>query len=334
MNYPHNMRMSLRHFLPALVVSAVAIAALTVVAGPAAATTSGPLTSDRLPSGVTLKVSAPVITSAPPANGTVGVAQPTLTVTASGDPAPEFRITDGVLPPGLSFDERTHDLFGTPTTAGSFTFTVSAANIAGTDRRTYTMVITPSSASFPRITSPAPGGGTVGLRYPAHTVTATGTPQPEFSISSGALPPGLFFDERLHELYGVPTTAGTYGFTITADNRVAKDSKEYTVVIAPRVGPTPTPIPTPTVAPTPTPAASPTATPTSAPSAAPTPGPDASAVPAPAGGPGSAATGDTGRLASTGTGATGSLTLLGAGGSLVALGVVAGVSTASRRRRA
>jgi hypothetical protein len=286
--------------------------------------------------------SAPMITSAPPGNGAVGVAQPSLTLTASGEPAPEFRITDGALPPGLSFDERTHELYGTPTKAGTYTFTVSAANIAGADRRTYTMVIAPSPASVPHITSPAPGGGTVGVRYPSLTVTASGTPQSEFSVSTGTLPPGLHFDERTHELYGIPTKAGTYSFTITADNGVAKDSKEYTVVITPGAGPTPTPTATPTRTATPTPE------PTPGPAFAPDPGNgpgqgSAGAVRGGAGGSGwgsgsgsgsGAGGGGGGRLASTGTEATAGVVLLGASGGMLALGILGAVSTAYRRRGA
>ena len=68
---------------------------------------------------------APAVTGTPPA-GDVG--QPyTFTFTVTGSPTPTTAVTAGTLPPGLALSS-TGDLSGTPTAAGSYTFTVSAAN--------------------------------------------------------------------------------------------------------------------------------------------------------------------------------------------------------------
>ena len=68
------------------------------------------------------------------------------TIATTGTPAPQVTVTSGALPPGLTLDPATGAITGTPTTAGSFTFTVTAANtvsgIPSTATRTYTLVIT------------------------------------------------------------------------------------------------------------------------------------------------------------------------------------------------
>ncbi|WP_345069352.1 GDSL-type esterase/lipase family protein, partial [Leifsonia kafniensis] len=69
---------------------------------------------------------APVITSGDPGAGTVGSAY-AFTVAASGNPAPTFSVTAGALPAGLSLDATTGVISGTPTSAESATFTVTAS---------------------------------------------------------------------------------------------------------------------------------------------------------------------------------------------------------------
>lgn len=117
----------------------------------------------------------------------------------------------------------------------------------------------PVQTVAPTITSAAPGDATTGTPY-SHTVTASGTPAPAFTVSSGALPAGLTLDGTSGAISGTPLAAGSSTFSITASNGTAPDATlSYTLTAAPAaVTPTPTPSPTPTVTPTPTP--SPTAT--------------------------------------------------------------------------
>jgi hypothetical protein len=70
---------------------------------------------------------APLITSAAPPGGTVGVAY-TYTGTATGTGPITWSITTGTLPPGLTLNGATGVLSGTPTAAGTYNFTVQAAN--------------------------------------------------------------------------------------------------------------------------------------------------------------------------------------------------------------
>ncbi|MCA3021819.1 MAG: putative Ig domain-containing protein, partial [Rhodocyclaceae bacterium] len=104
-----------------------------------------------------LILSAPTITSGPPPNGTVGVPY-NFALSATGTPTPGWG-TSGSVPPGLSVDGITGVISGTPTTAGSFSFTVSADNgVAPASTQTYTINIA-SAVSAPWQADRRLGGG-------------------------------------------------------------------------------------------------------------------------------------------------------------------------------
>ncbi|MBU4465853.1 MAG: DUF3494 domain-containing protein, partial [Actinobacteria bacterium] len=85
----------------------------------------------------------------------------------------------------------------------------------------------------PTITSPTPSAGQAGTAY-SYTVTASGSPTPSFTVSSGSLPPGLTLNSATGAITGTPTTPGTYVFSITADNGTPPASTvQYSVTIAP-----------------------------------------------------------------------------------------------------
>ncbi|AWB94664.1 hypothetical protein DCE93_02495 [Agromyces badenianii] len=84
----------------------------------------------------------------------------------------------------------------------------------------------------PEITSPPPPAGDTGTDY-THTVTASGTPSPTYTVTSGSLPPGLTLDSVTGVISGQPTTPGTYTFDITASNGTSPDATEsYSITIA------------------------------------------------------------------------------------------------------
>jgi hypothetical protein len=74
--------------------------------------------------------------------------------------------------------------------------------------------------------------GTVGAAY-SQTLTATGGTAPfNFTVSSGALPPGLTLSSD-GVLSGTPTAAGIFSFTVQAlDNTGCPGTRTFTVVIA------------------------------------------------------------------------------------------------------
>ncbi|MFN7973898.1 MAG: Ig domain-containing protein [Acidobacteriota bacterium] len=164
-------------------------------------------------------------------SGTVGVPY-SQTVTASGGAAPyTFALTAGALPPGLGLNANTGVISGTPTTAGTYNFTITATDSAGcTGSQAYTVVINCGVVTVNPGTLP---NGTVGVPY-SQTVTASGGTAPyTFAVTAGALPPGLGLNANTGVVSGTPTTPGTYNFTITATDAVGcTGNQAYAVVIS------------------------------------------------------------------------------------------------------
>jgi hypothetical protein len=56
--------------------------------------------------------------------------------------------------------------------------------------------------------------------------TTNGFPSPQFSVAFGALPAGLLLNATSGALSGTPTQAGSYSFTIAADNGVGSPATQ------------------------------------------------------------------------------------------------------------
>ena len=162
------------------------------------------------------------------------------TFQAAGNPAPSFAYS-GDLPPGLDFDEETGVLSGTPKTAGTWTFEVTASNRVKDDPKTstgsYTVRIDPAGVPA-RLTTPegALDAGQVGVTYNVR-FEATGNPAPTFEADPADLPPGLTLNGTTGVLSGTPLADGVFAFEVTAVNRVNEQretsSGRFEITIAP-----------------------------------------------------------------------------------------------------
>src|SRR5689334_12998897 len=98
-------------------------------------------------------------------NGQVGAAY-NQSIAASGGPKPlTWTVISGSLPAGVSLDRATGVLSGTPTTAGTSTFTVRVNDANnGADTQTYTIAIAPPPLVVNASSLP---GATLGSPYSA-----------------------------------------------------------------------------------------------------------------------------------------------------------------------
>jgi uncharacterized repeat protein (TIGR03803 family) len=155
----------------------------------------------------------PTITNGPPPAALFNAAYG-FTYTTTGFPAPSFSLASGALPPGLILSTA-GTISGAPTAGGTYTGTVSASNGIGTPA-TQGFSITVDQP--PAFTDGPPPSGAVSASY-SFAYTASGFPAPTFSMTSGALPPGLTLSSA-GAISGAPTTAGTYTGVVTANNGI------------------------------------------------------------------------------------------------------------------
>ncbi|WP_162458367.1 Ig-like domain-containing protein [Pseudactinotalea terrae] len=109
-------------------------------------------------------------------------------------------------------------------------FSGSGQYLASTSPALTQVVTAPVEA--PTITTSALPGGTVGATYSTTVAATDGTVPYTWSLSGGALPPGLQLSGS--SITGLPTAAGTSVFTVTVtDANLQTDNQELSITIAP-----------------------------------------------------------------------------------------------------
>jgi hypothetical protein len=166
-----------------------------------------------------------------------------------------FSVDSGTLPPGtivIPFGEDGTTIAGTPTTAGTYTFTVSGRdqNQVPFAPMTYQLTIVGNYQPPPLAilnTSPLPSG-TFETFYVNVFNLSGGTLPYTWSVISGQLPPGMYlasdieFDQTGDDLTGTPRTTGTFIFTMQVKDAAGNTaSKQFTLTILPTPPPPPPP---------------------------------------------------------------------------------------------
>jgi hypothetical protein len=127
----------------------------------------------------------------------------TITVTG-GTGADILSLSAGVLPPGLTFHAATGVLSGTPTTAGTYNFTITATDsVGGSSSQSYAVTIN----AAPSITTTSLSTWTAHAAYSQAIAVTSGTPGFTYAISSGALPAGLTINPTTGVISGTPTAS-------------------------------------------------------------------------------------------------------------------------------
>jgi hypothetical protein len=165
-----------------------------------------------------VKSNQPVIVQSPPtiavpatANGTYGAAFGSITITATGQPAPTLSVSS-TLPPGLQFDAATGTLSGTPTAAGNYSVQFVATNAAGSATGTLSLSIAKAPAA---------------VTLQNLTQTYTGQPLSPTATTVPANLPIIF----TYANNAAHTDAGSYVVTATVNSPNYEGSATGTLVI-------------------------------------------------------------------------------------------------------
>jgi hypothetical protein len=200
------------------------------------------ITTGALPPGLNLSATG-IISGTPTTPGpfafTVQAADPSTPPHTATRPlsiliAPPLSIASGILPPGLTL---TADgtLAGSPTTIGTFPFTVQVTDTTAPTPETASTNFSLQTLITFQITTPTIPPAFVGTAFPL-TFAATGGNTPyTWTVTTGNLPPGLNLSS-LGAIAGTPTIAGTYTFTIHATDASAPnrtDTATLTVQVQP-----------------------------------------------------------------------------------------------------
>jgi large repetitive protein len=176
---------------------------------------------------------SPTLTFGPPPAGQVGIPYSDQLTVSGGTGPYVWSVSAGSLPPGLNLNASTGLLSGTPTTGGSYPFTVKVVDASDqSDTRATTVVI----AASPTLNFPPPPAGQIGVAYSDQLTVSGGTGPYVWSVSAGSVPPGLNLNAATGLLSGTPTTAGSYPFTVkVVDANNQSDTRAVTLVVG--VGP-------------------------------------------------------------------------------------------------
>ena len=171
----------------------------------------------------TLTVASPTMTITPASgalNGVAGTAY-NRNFSANGGVGPYtyvMAVSSGTMPAGLTWNASTATLSGTPTTAGTVNFTVTA-----TDRSTgsgpyvvtgtYALTVSAPTISVSPATLPSPA---IATAYSQTVSASSGAAPYTYTVSAGALPAGLNLNGSTGAITGTPTAGGTFNFTVTA----------------------------------------------------------------------------------------------------------------------
>ena len=172
-----------------------------------------------------------ITTNSPLNNGTIGVAYTQTLAGLGGVPPYVWSVTAGALPTGLGLNGVSGVISGTPSAAGTFTFTIQLSDNASTTPATKPFTITIASG-LTITTAPSLPNATVGSAYAQTLQAVGGTPPYAWSIVQGALPAPLTLNPSTAAITGAPAAAGSASFTVQVTDSLGVTSiKAFTLTV-------------------------------------------------------------------------------------------------------
>lgn len=147
-------------------------------------------------------------------SGSSGAPYSTTLTTANGSQPYTWAVISGNLPPGVSLDSSDGKIIGRPTSSGTFDFRARVTDGGGKQaEKDFSILIVPNVA-WTQIGFPT---GFVGqpFNFDLSSYVLGGAAPYTFSITGGALPPGLTMTSA-GVISGTPTTAGAFQVTFRA----------------------------------------------------------------------------------------------------------------------
>ena len=178
--------------------------------------------------GLTVASSLAIATPSPLPAGATGSAYSLALAATGGNPPYAWSVAAGSLPPGLTLSS-TGTLSGSPTAAGTYSFTAQVLDAASSGASlAYSLTI----GSGLSITTPSLPAGAIGSTY-SQTLTAAGGTSPyAWSVTAGSLPAGITLGSA-GALAGTPTAGGSFNFTAQVrDSASHTASAVFSLVIA------------------------------------------------------------------------------------------------------
>jgi lysophospholipase L1-like esterase len=152
------------------------------------------------------------------ADGIIGDLYNASLIPANGTQPYSYAVTGGALPAGLTLDPNYGTISGTPTTAGTFSASVTVTDSSTPTPQTATdnVTITIAAPGTLAVTTTSLPAGAVGALYAAPVDVTGGTGADTFAVTAGSLPAGLALDPASGIINGTPAATGTSSFTVTA----------------------------------------------------------------------------------------------------------------------
>ncbi|MGH9632323.1 MAG: Ig domain-containing protein, partial [Bryobacteraceae bacterium] len=156
-----------------------------------------------------------------------------VTLAAAGGTAPyTWSVLSGSLPPGFALEAQTGVINGTPTTGGSYEFTIQVADAA---ERTASKLFRGSVSQSLAISTESLPDGQLGEAYNQTLNVTGGAPPYNWSVASGSLPPAFSLDAATGVIQGTASTPGAFRLTAAVrDSNNVSAERAFTLTVRTR----------------------------------------------------------------------------------------------------